>query len=94
MTTVGSDDKGAGAKEADSKDAKKDTADAQKQKNDQLTKQIDAQKVIAEDSPYIALWNRTNVAIAQPSLHGLHINTTGNFESLKDVTSSRQTAIP
>ena len=46
----------------------------------------DAQKTIAEDSPYIALWNRTNVAIAQPSLRGLHINTTGNFESLKDVT--------
>jgi peptide/nickel transport system substrate-binding protein len=46
----------------------------------------EAQKLIAEDSPYIALWNRTNVAIAQPTLRGLHINAVGNFESLKDVT--------
>ncbi len=46
----------------------------------------EAQMLIAEDSPYIALWNRTNVAIAQPAVRGLHINTVGNFESLKDVT--------
>jgi len=45
-----------------------------------------AQKLIAEDSPYISLWNRTNVAVAQPSVRGLRINTVGNFESLRDVT--------
>jgi peptide/nickel transport system substrate-binding protein len=46
----------------------------------------EAQKIIANDSPYISLWNRTNVAIGQPALQGLHINVTGNFESLRDVT--------
>jgi peptide/nickel transport system substrate-binding protein len=48
----------------------------------------EAQKLIAEDAPYISLWNRTNVAVAQRSLTGLHINTVGNFESLKDVVKN------
>jgi len=46
----------------------------------------EAQKLIADDSPYISLWNRTNVAIGQRGLSGLHLNVTGNFESLRDVT--------
>jgi peptide/nickel transport system substrate-binding protein len=46
----------------------------------------EAQKLIAEDSPYISLWNKTNVAIGQPNLRGLHLNVTSNFESLRDVT--------
>ena len=45
----------------------------------------EAQKIIAEDAPYISVWNRTNVAVAQPTLTGLHLNAVGNFESLKDV---------
>ena len=45
----------------------------------------EAQKLIAEDAPYISIWNRTNVAVAQRTLTGLHLNTVGNFESLKDV---------
>jgi peptide/nickel transport system substrate-binding protein len=46
------------------------------------------QKIVAEDAPYISLWNRTNVAVAQPSLHGLHLNAVSDFESLKDVTKA------
>lgn len=45
----------------------------------------DAQRIIAEDVPYVSLWNRTNVAVAQPRVTGLHVNTVGNFTSLKDV---------
>jgi peptide/nickel transport system substrate-binding protein len=45
----------------------------------------EAQKLIAEDSPYISLWNKTNVAIGQPNLEGLRLNVTSNFESLRDV---------
>ena len=45
----------------------------------------EAQKIIAEDAPYISIWNRTNVAVAQPTLTGLHLNAVGDFESLKDV---------
>ena len=48
----------------------------------------EVQKIVAEDAPYISLWNRTNVAVAQPSLHGLHLNAVGDFESLKDVTKN------
>jgi peptide/nickel transport system substrate-binding protein len=46
----------------------------------------EAQKIIAEDSPYIALWNRTNVAIAQPDVRGLRMNVTGNFEALRNAS--------
>jgi peptide/nickel transport system substrate-binding protein len=45
----------------------------------------EAQKVIADDAPYIPLWNRTNVLVAQPGLTGLHLNPTGDFSALRDV---------
>jgi peptide/nickel transport system substrate-binding protein len=44
-----------------------------------------AQILLAEDAPYIPIWNRTNVIVAQRSLDGLHINAVGDFQSLKDV---------
>ena len=46
----------------------------------------EAQKIIAVDAPYIPIWNRTNVIVAQPSLEGLHLNAIGDFQALKDVT--------
>ena len=49
----------------------------------------EAQKVIAEDAPYIPIWNRTNVLVARPSLTGLHLSPTGDFSALKDVTKNR-----
>jgi len=45
----------------------------------------EAQKIIAEDAPYISIWNRTNVAVAQPALTNLHLNATSDFAALKDV---------
>jgi peptide/nickel transport system substrate-binding protein len=45
----------------------------------------EAQKLIAEDAPYIPLWNRTNVIVAQPSLDGLHLNAIGDFQALRNV---------
>jgi peptide/nickel transport system substrate-binding protein len=48
----------------------------------------EAQKIIAEDAPYISLWNRTNVAVARRSLTGLHLNAVSNFEALKDVVKT------
>jgi peptide/nickel transport system substrate-binding protein len=47
-----------------------------------------AQRLIADDSPYISLWNATNIVVSQPTLAGLHINAVGNFESLKDAYRS------
>src|SRR5882672_8527717 len=48
----------------------------------------EVQQIVADDAPYISIWNRTNVAVARPTLSGLHLNAVGNFESLKDVTKS------
>jgi peptide/nickel transport system substrate-binding protein len=44
-----------------------------------------AQKIIADEAPYIPLWNRQNVIVAQRNLDGLHINPIGDFAALKDV---------
>jgi peptide/nickel transport system substrate-binding protein len=44
-----------------------------------------AQKIIAEDAPYIPIWNRTNVVIAQPTLAGLAVGPTGDYQGLRSV---------
>ena len=44
-----------------------------------------AQKIIAEDAPYIPIWNRVNALVAQPSLANLHLNLLSSFLSLKEV---------
>jgi peptide/nickel transport system substrate-binding protein len=44
-----------------------------------------AQKLIAEDAPYIPIWHRTNVIVAQTSVDGLHVPPMGDFTWLKDV---------
>ena len=45
----------------------------------------DAQILLAEDAPYIPIWNRTNVIVAQRSLDGLRLNAIGDFQSLRNV---------
>jgi ABC-type transport system substrate-binding protein len=45
----------------------------------------EAQKIIAEEAPYIPIWNRVNVLLAQPNLDGLHMTATAHFATLKDV---------
>jgi peptide/nickel transport system substrate-binding protein len=45
----------------------------------------EAQKLIAEDAPYVPIWNKTNAIVAQPTLEGLHMNPVGDFLALKDV---------
>jgi len=47
-----------------------------------------AQKLIAEDAPYIPIWNRVNYIMAQPTLTGLHLNPISDFTALKDVGKS------
>ena len=46
----------------------------------------EAQKLIAEDAPYIPLWHRTNVIVAQRSVDGLHATPMGDFTWLRDVS--------
>jgi peptide/nickel transport system substrate-binding protein len=43
-----------------------------------------AQRLIAEDAPYIPIWNRVNVIVAQTGFSGLHLPLTGDFQALKD----------
>jgi peptide/nickel transport system substrate-binding protein len=45
----------------------------------------EAQRIIALDAPYISLWARTNVAIAQPSLLGITLSPTADFRFLAGV---------
>ena len=46
----------------------------------------EAQRLIAQDVPYISLWYKENVAVAQPDLHGVHLSPVADFTFLKDVT--------
>jgi peptide/nickel transport system substrate-binding protein len=52
----------------------------------------DVQKTIAEAQPYISLWCKTNVAVAQKSLTGFRIPPTAEFTFLKDVTRTTSDA--
>jgi peptide/nickel transport system substrate-binding protein len=44
-----------------------------------------AQRLIAEDAPYISLWTKTNVAVFQPDVQGVHLAPMASFVFLKDV---------
>jgi peptide/nickel transport system substrate-binding protein len=52
----------------------------------------DVQKTIAEEQPYISLWCKTNVAVAQRALTGFHIPPTAEFTFFKDVTRTTSDA--
>ena len=45
-----------------------------------------AQRLIAEDAPYISLWYKTNVAVAQPSIRGVRLSPSADFSFLRHVT--------
>jgi peptide/nickel transport system substrate-binding protein len=45
----------------------------------------DVQRLVAEDVPYISLWYKTNVAVVQRTLTGVHLTPLADFLFLKDV---------
>lgn len=47
----------------------------------------DAQERIAQDAPYISLWYKTNVAVGQARLTGIHLSPIAEFTFLQFVTS-------
>ena len=47
-----------------------------------------AQRLIAEDVPYIGLWYKTNVAVFQRDLQGVRLSPIADFTFLKDVHRS------
>jgi len=44
------------------------------------------QQRIAEAAPYISLWHRTNFALSQPPLQGIHLSPQGDFTFLRNVS--------
>lgn len=45
-----------------------------------------AQRLIAEDAPYISLWNKTNVAVARTGIEGVTLTPSAEFTFLREVT--------
>ncbi len=45
-----------------------------------------AQRLVAEDAPYISLWNKTNVAVARTGIEGVKLTPSAEFTFLRDVT--------
>lgn len=52
----------------------------------------EVQRIIAREVPYISLWHRTNVAVAQRSLAGVRLTPVADFLFLKDVARVRSAA--
>ena len=50
------------------------------------------QRIVAEDAPYISLWYKTNVAVAQLDLIGLKLTPLAEFSFLKDVHRQQLTS--
>jgi peptide/nickel transport system substrate-binding protein len=51
-----------------------------------------AQKLVAEDAPYISLWYKTHVAVMQPDITGLRLGPQADLLPLKDVRKGGTTA--
>jgi peptide/nickel transport system substrate-binding protein len=49
---------------------------------------VQAQRMIADDVPYISLWYKTNVAVFQPGLRGVRLSPIADFTFLKNVFRS------
>lgn len=45
-----------------------------------------AQRVVAEDAPYISLWTKTNVAVSRTGIEGVKLTPSAEFTFLRDVT--------
>jgi peptide/nickel transport system substrate-binding protein len=46
----------------------------------------DAQRVVAEDAPYISLWYKTNIAVSGTKIEGVKLTPSADFGFLRDVT--------
>jgi peptide/nickel transport system substrate-binding protein len=64
------------------------TAALDEHERGQLYREI--QQRIAADAPYVDLWTKINVAVAQPTLSGVTLSPTADFSFLKDVVKAPQ----
>jgi peptide/nickel transport system substrate-binding protein len=53
-----------------------------------------AQRLIADDVPYVSLWYKTNVAVYQPSLTGVRLSPIADFSFLKEVARTTPVSGP
>jgi peptide/nickel transport system substrate-binding protein len=47
---------------------------------------VQAERLIAEDAPYISLWYKTNVAVSGTQIEGVKLTPSADFTFLRDVT--------
>jgi peptide/nickel transport system substrate-binding protein len=62
-----------------------DEAAASEDQARRLELYADVQRIVAREVPYVSLWYKTNVAIAQRGLAGIHLTPVADFYFLKDV---------
>jgi peptide/nickel transport system substrate-binding protein len=67
-----------------------DEATTSTDENRRRTLYGEAQRIIAEQAPYISLWYKVNVAVARRDLTGIHLVPTADFTFLKDVSRTAQ----
>ena len=60
------------------------SASTDEERRRELFQQV--QRLLAVELPYISLWNKTNFAVAQQSLAGIHLSPLGDLKFLKDVS--------
>ncbi len=46
----------------------------------------EAQRLLAEDAPYISLWYKTNIAVSRTQIEGVKLTPSAEFTFLRDVT--------
>jgi peptide/nickel transport system substrate-binding protein len=49
----------------------------------------EVQRLVALDVPYVSLWNKTNIVMAQRSLSGIQVGAMADLRFLKDVARIR-----
>jgi peptide/nickel transport system substrate-binding protein len=50
---------------------------------------LEVQRRIAAAAPYVSLWTKVNVAVAQPWVHGVHLTPQASFATLRLVSKDR-----
>ena len=66
-------------------DALLDDADGTEDAPRRLALYAEVQRILARDVPYVSLWYKTNVAVAQRNLTGIRLTPLADFNFLKDV---------
>jgi peptide/nickel transport system substrate-binding protein len=51
---------------------------------------IDVQQRLFDAAPYVSLWTKVNVAVAQPWIHGVHLTPQASFATLRNVSKTPQ----